>query len=497
MKRHRLLTLLACTIAVGACQDSSRPGPVLAGLGNATPSASVAISLPPPPYGDPAHLAAMIDAFAAGYGAGWGKGFALNGIILVTRGGEPAYSRAFGVANTKTGAPADESTIYRVGSITKQLTAVATLRLAAGKKLSLDDSVRKWVPELPAPFGPVTLTQLLANTAGISDYADDEELAKERDAKLPPSRIIRSFATRPLAFEPGSRFSYSNSNYYLLGLVIERASGLSYEQYLQSQILGPAGMRRTGTMFGPDAPGSATGRTQDSSDALVDTKYIDGSGAFAAGGLSSTAHDLALWDRALASHLLIDADTDRLRTTPVRSVYALGVARETRYGHEVESHNGGIDGFANAFARVPKLGLALVILTNNDRFPVDGCADAVLRILLEGKPVPPLPESRDLGYDPKRAAEVAGEYVLKEESRRTVDAIISGQDFRDALKTMSLVNDGQKLTLKSGAPLFFGEGGTLFSRKPRFVVTPTRDADGAVAGLNVVRGRWNMSYSRK
>ncbi len=489
-----LLVLLACG------EKAPPPSTPASVASSAAFPPKPAQNLPPPPYGTSDALARMIDAYAAGYGASWGPGFAPSGYVMVARGGETVYGRAFGVAIPKTGARADENTRFRIGSLTKQFTAVATLKLVSEKKLSLQDPVKKWVPVLPAAFDAVTLRHLLSQTSGIASYTQDEALMAEREKPAQPGRVLKTFIDKPLAFAPGSQFEYSNSNYFLLGLVIERASGVTYERYLVEKVLAPAGLTRTSSVDAPDAPNTAVGRTLDESDQLVETKPIDMSIPFAAGALRSTPHDLVLWDRALSAHTLLDADSEKLRTTPVKSDYAFGVTRATKYGHEVESHNGGIDGFSSYLSRVPDLGLVIVVLMSSDAFDTDKLAAGVLRMTLEGKPQTAPPERKVLPFDFALADAMSGDYAITEESKEALAKLLPAAVLQSVLSA-TITNDGRKLTMKPNGQgaftLYFGENGALFTKKSGIVLTPQKDAAGRVVGAALQQGRLTMDYVHK
>lgn len=495
-----LLLLLAAVLC--GCGDKPSPAsPASAGSASATAVAKKApTNLPPAPYGDKEALAKLIDGHTAGYGASWGPGFAPSGYVLVARGGETVYGRAFGVANPKTGARADENTRFRIGSLTKQFTAVATLKLVADKKISLDDPAKKWIPVLPPSFDAVTVRHLLAQTSGIASYTQDEALMSERSKPAQPGRVLRTFTEKPLAFAPGSQFEYSNSNYFLLGLVIERASGLTYERYLQEKVLAPAGMTRTSTVDAPDAPNTAVGRTLDESDEVVDVKPIDMSIPFAAGALRSTPHDLVLWDRALAAGTLLPAELEKLRTTPVHSDYAFGVMQKSMLGHVVESHNGGIDGFSSHLSRIPDLGLVIVVLMNSDAFETDKLASNVLRMTLEGRPIAPPLERKVLPFDQAVADSLAGDYAITDVSKQALSKLIPAAVLASVLTT-TVTNDGRKLSMKPNGQgtftLYFGENGALFTKKSGIVVTAQKDAAGKVTGLSLEQGRITIDYVRK
>ena len=246
-----------------------------------------------------ADLASWIDAYAGGFGKEWGPAFAPTGYLLVAKDGVPIVSRAYGTANPKTGAAIGPSTQFQLGSVTKQFTAVAVLQLAEKKRVNLTDSIRTYVAGLPPEFDAVTLHHLLTHTSGIANYTEDGELMATKDERLPRARVVASFAAKPLAFRPGEKFEYSNSNYFLLGLVIEKASGKTYEEYLQANILGPANMPRSSTTFDAHTFDAAAGTSVDDYEKVSAVHGWDTPLPFAAGALRSTPIDMLAWDRAL------------------------------------------------------------------------------------------------------------------------------------------------------------------------------------------------------
>ena len=324
---------LATTILLGAgC--SSPPSRARAPLTAARAPATAPLSVPA------GTLSSWIDAYASGFGKEWGPAFAPTGYLLVAKDGVPIVARAYGTANPKTGAAIGPSTQLQLGSVTKQFTAVAVLQLAEKKRVNLTDSIRAHVADLPHEFDDVTLHHLLTHTSGIANYTADPELMASTDEHLPRARVVASFAQKPLAFRPGAKFDYSNSNYFLLGLVIEKVSGKTYEEYLQANVLGPANMLRSTTAFDAHTFDAALGTAVDEHEKISVVHVWNTPLPFAAGALRSTAIDMVAWDRALTTGKLLDADSERIRTTPDKEDYACGVDVAMQSGYRVESHGG-------------------------------------------------------------------------------------------------------------------------------------------------------------
>ncbi len=462
---------------------------------------------PTAPLPEPApDLAAWIDAYAAGFGKEWGTAFAPTGYLMVAKDGVPIVARAYGKANPKTGAAIGPSTQFQLGSVTKQFTAVAILQLAEKKRVNLTDSVRSYVAALPPEFEAVTLHHLLTHTSGIANYTADRELVTSHDEHLPRARVVESFASKPLAFRPGEKFDYSNSNYFLLGLVIERVSGKTYEEYLQANVLGPAYMPRTTTAFDAHTFDAAVGSSVDDHEKLVPVPVWNTPLPFAAGALRSSAIDMIAWDRALTSGKLLNAESERIRTTPDKDDYASGVDVHMRSGYRVESHGGRIDGFRSFFARVPAIGVAVVFLSSSEDFDASAFGGAVTKMIVEAKPPAPHVE-RPIGtLDPALAAELAGTYELVPASREKMATKLPPAILDSVAKmTVSIEGTSLRIVVKpNGQSAFFAypaRGAALFFTKTSGIeLTPTIPpgwpAEGHVTALRLQQAGLVLDYAR-
>jgi CubicO group peptidase (beta-lactamase class C family) len=381
-------------LVIGAAAVLAIAGPMLwQGLRTNAPllpiaplPAAAAATAEPPPAPLPERLGELIDAYVSAFGRTRGEASAFNGYVMVARDAKPVFAKGYGLANRETRVIADADTRFRIGSITKQFTAVAVLQLAERGKLRLDDALSRYVPGLP--FGDhVALYHLLTQTSGVASYTDVEALMKEDDKPHTQAQVLAAFAETPLEFEPGTRFQYSNSNYFLLGMVIEKTTGGSYEDYLQRNVLGPAGMTRTSTIDAPDAPNTAVGYTVRDG-AIVLAGPVDMSMPFAAGALRSTPGDLVRWDRALAGDALLGEASRRRMLSPMHDGYAYGVGVKTVAGRQVVEHGGGINGFTSQLSRVPSEGLVVAVLSNVVSDAPGQIAEAILKMALEGSQVP-------------------------------------------------------------------------------------------------------------
>ncbi|HEY9084520.1 MAG TPA: serine hydrolase domain-containing protein [Candidatus Tyrphobacter sp.] len=315
--------------------------------------------------------------------------------LVVIDHGRVVTNVVYGVRNVDTQQPVDVHTRFEIGSITKQFTAAAILQLRERGRLSLDDRLGKYVPQY-RQGRDVTLRQLLMQVSGIPNYTDThafKRLVTLRGTTVVLSRsgtfdaILAMLDGMPLSFKPGTKWQYSNSNYILLGRVVEIASGMPWRQYVRAHIFAPAGM--TESSFMDDERGivdMATGYR------LVHG-HLHPTGTFngwarSAGAIVSTASDLAKWDEALFSGKLIGAaDLRRMLTSGAlpalnpRSHYAFGWAVDRYDGQPRVWHNGGTLGFSASNQVYPQLGQTIIVLENNSTASADSVVDAAFERL--------------------------------------------------------------------------------------------------------------------
>jgi len=308
-------------------------------------------------------------------------GDALTGAVLLARGDTVLVSRAYGLANEETGIRNTTGTRFRIGSTTKQFTAMAILILQNRGSLNVQEPVCNYIASCPAAWQSITLFHLLTHTSGIPNYTDFADFSSLLGTPVSVEGLIERFSTKPLDFSPGARWSYSNSGYILLGAVIERASGQGYAEFLNQNIFAPLGMRDTGyDVNDPPISTHATGYLSHG----VKAAYFDMSEVYAAGALYSTVGDLYLWDRALLSGELIDAASLRAMTSaqvpcPLGGCalstdrgygYGWFIADET--GHSYVYHWGHIDGFLSSNGVYFDEQISVVVLNNLETTDVFG-----------------------------------------------------------------------------------------------------------------------------
>jgi len=311
-----------------------------------------------------------------------------SGSVLIEKKGQTIYSSSFGDADKEWHIKNTAQAKYRIGSITKQFTAACILQLEERGKLSLNDKLSKYIPDYPRG-DKVTLHMLMNQTSGIKDYTEIPDSGAHSDVlPLAPIEIINSFKRAPYNFDPGTQWAYSNSNYFLLGYIIEKVSGEKYSDYLQKNIIQKAGMKNTGV----DRPDSvlqfrAKGY-EDAGPYYVNAPYFAIEGPFSAGAMYSTVNDLDVWIKALMNNKILLPASVKKMTTPYMGQYGYGLWIDSLSNHKRVWHNGGIPGFASFVANFPADDLRIVILSNNES-NTPAIANALASILFDIKVINP------------------------------------------------------------------------------------------------------------
>ena len=298
-----------------------------------------------------------------------------NGSVLVAEHGEIIYKKGFGFANMEWDIPNQPDTKFRLASVTKQFTAMLIVQLVAENKLQLDVPITTYLPDYPKINGDrITIHHLLTHTSGTPNYTSFPNYRDMMRNPYSPAEIVDSFADSTLEFTPGEKFNYSNSGYVLLGAIIEKVSGKTYEQVLQEKIFTPLKMNNSGYDHeSPIIKNRASGYYRNGN-YFVNANYIDMSVPYAAGGIYSTVEDLYLWDRALYSEKLLpkkymDLLFDKY-TSAFGQYYGYGweigkmPIGNTKEHLETISHGGTINGFNTQITRIPS-GQSLILLLNN------------------------------------------------------------------------------------------------------------------------------------
>jgi D-alanyl-D-alanine carboxypeptidase len=359
-----------------------------------------------------ATLVTRIDSLAAASLAQWP---AVGLSIAVVRGRDTVVLKGYGRADLENDIPATAQTVYRIGSITKQFTAVAILQLMEQGKLSLDDTIQRFLPEYHAQGRRITVRHLLTHTSGIKSYTSlGPEWQRGMRLDVAHDSLVALFQDKPFDFEPGTKFLYNNSGFYLLGLIIEQVSGQSYSQYLVEHEFNPLGLRAT--LYCDDRPliqRRAAGYERDSG-RFVNASPLSMTQPYSAGALCSTVGDLVAWQRSLVTHRLISAASTAMMATSgtltdgSATGYGFGLAVGKLGEHRRVGHGGGINGFLTQLDYYPDDSLTIVVLANSESAQPGRLAEEIARAVLGvAKPV-----VKDLALAAADLARFTGTYAL-------------------------------------------------------------------------------------
>jgi len=292
-----------------------------------------------------------------------------SGSVSIARNGTVLLSKGYGMANYSFDVPNTAQTKFKLASVSKQFTAMAIMILQEQGKLSTEDKLTKFIADYPNG-DKITIHHLLTHTSGIYNFTNAEHYDSIMVLPHTLEKIISYFKNKKLDFEPGEKFSYSNSGYILLSYIIEKASGKSYAEFMTSQIFEPLGMKNSGVCDGNKLiKNFALGYTNGEK-GLENSPYIDMSIPSGAGGLYSTVEDLQTWDRAFYSEKLVKKTTIDKIVTPFKDKYAYGWKIDEYASHVWINHSGGIQGFNTIINRFPQEELCIVVLKNVDNYNI-------------------------------------------------------------------------------------------------------------------------------
>jgi len=295
--------------------------------------------------------------------------------FLAAKDGKVIYKGAKGMADMENNISISTSTKFRIGSITKQFTAVAILKLQEQGKLSIEDKLSKYLPDFPKA-DQVTLRHLLSHTSGIFNYTNAADFIDGVSEPIKPQDLINKIQTYDYDFEPGSRWSYSNSGYFILGNIVEQVSGKTLSQFWQEQLFTPLAMKNTGVYVNGIAyTNEALGYGHEKNETNRSLDW-DMSHAGGAGNIYSTVEDLFTWNEALFNGTVLSPESLADATTKAKlnngedvaafagNSYGLGIGLSEMFGKEVVSHSGGLHGFSAYLGRIPSENVTFVSLSN-------------------------------------------------------------------------------------------------------------------------------------
>jgi len=319
-----------------------------------------------------------------------------NGSILIAEKGKVIYKKGFGLANMEWNIPNQPNTKHRLGSMTKQFTAMLILQLVEQGKLDLYEKISNYLPNYPKENGnKITIHHLLTHTSGIPNYTSFHNFNQYYRNTYAPKEFTQIFADSVLEFEPGSKFAYCNSGYFLLGVILEEVTGITYEQLLEENILNPLGMNDTGY----DHPETilknrSSGYIRLGND-YSNAGYVDMSIPYASGSMYSSVEDMYLWDQALYGNILLKSESmDKLFRSYIGNAFLGG-----GYGYgwfinylsigsstdsiQVIEHGGAIDGYNNLISRIPTDKYLTILLNNTGRVNLGELSNAIRGILYD------------------------------------------------------------------------------------------------------------------
>lgn len=304
-----------------------------------------------------------------------------SGAALVAYRGQLLVRKGYGLANQELEIPADAQTRFRLASVSKPLTALAIMQLVQADKVELRSSICTYLRDCPGAWEPITVHDLLAHTSGLQNYTDFLSFADVETRPASTAEVIGRFRDLPLEFSPGQAYHYTNSNYVLLGKIIEDVSGEDYPSYMGGHIFRPLGMRNTGYDSGD---GAALSGTRGYVGVGVAATPIDTSNLFAAGGLFSTVDDLYALAQALSAGTLLPPELLAQMYTPNFFGYGYGWKIESRFGHPVIYHPGLMSGAITYLGFYPDDDLTVIVLSNNEYTNAGATADYLAGMILGG-----------------------------------------------------------------------------------------------------------------
>ena len=291
-------------------------------------------------------------------------------VVLVVKKGKIIYKKAFGFANTEQKTPMQADMLFRTGSMGKQYTAIAILQLVEQGKIRLQDSIQQYIKDFPSKGYTITIENLLTNTSGIKDYLSEISNPSKQKESYTPKDGVDYIKDEPLNFKPGSNYRYSNSNFYLLGYIIETVTGKTFEKYLQENVLDKADLKNTFYIHPekniPDMPQGYSKFDGKIEKATLQEVTI----MYSAGALISNADDIYKWHKALYNQQLVKKETLEKATTPFKfddgtfSQYAYGWFVKNIDGTQTIEHSGSTDGFQSDEIYLPTENVFIVALYN-------------------------------------------------------------------------------------------------------------------------------------
>lgn len=400
-----------------------------------------------------------------------------SGSLLIGKKGKVLLSKGYGKANYSYDIPNNGQTKFKLASVSKQFTATAIMKLAEQGKLSTEDKLTKYINDYPNG-DKITIHHLLTHTSGIVNFTNlpvyDSVMTKPHTME----QLIAYFKNKPLDFEPGTKFNYSNSGYLLLSYIIEKASGQTLAGYMADNIFIPLGMKNSGLFEGNNiviknlALGYSEGET-----GIENAPHIDMTIPSGAGAVYSTVEDLFIWDQALYEGKILNKETLEKMFTPVKGNYGYGWMQEKYKNHKWIFHSGGIEGFVTNISRFTDDSLTIILLKNIDNqmfFP----ANQIPRSIMLDFPYEIPLERKVAKVDTKIYEKLCGDYELEPGFVLSIT--------KENNRIFSQATDQPKLEIFPESDYFY------FLKKINAQLEFTKDKKGAITSLTLHQGGQKM-----
>jgi CubicO group peptidase (beta-lactamase class C family) len=399
------------------------------------------------------------------------------GTVLVERNGQIILNNGYGSADLEWNIPNAPDTRFRLGSITKQFTATGILLLEERGKLKVEDPISKYMPDAPAAWKNITFFHLLTHTSGIPSFTSFPDYSTLQSQPVTPEQLVARFRDKPLEFQPGEKWKYSNSGYALLGYLLEKISGEKYCDFLQQNVFTPLAMQDTGCDRNSVVlPRRASGYTP-GAHGLDNAGYIDMTVPFSAGELYSTTGDMLRWQQGLFGGKVLTPASLKKMTTPYKENYGFGLEIQTIKGHERISHDGGINGFNTAEAWYPQEKLSIIVLSNVNGNGPDEISDRLASVM-HNEPVVLPSERKEVAVPSSTLSRYVGVYQIAPEFALTI-----------ALQGDHLVTQGSG---QPTVPIFASSSTRFFARVVDAEIEFFSDANGKVDHLVLYQGGREM-----
>lgn len=331
-----------------------------------------------------------------------------NGSVLVSKNGKIVYEKVYGYQNVDKNILNTPKTIYQIGSTTKEFTAAVILKLIENHQLSLDDKLSKYFPDF-VRGNEITIKHLLTHTSGIYEILRDSNAFNGGTQPRSKEQMLSFFINKPLDFYLGTQYSYCNSGYMLLGLIIEKVTGKSYEQVVKDFILKPLGMKHSGFDFaGLQSRDKAVGYSKYTKTFKEASVPWDSTATYSAGSLYSTVEDLYRWHNGLLNYKIYNKASLEKATTPFLEGYGLGCWIDMIYDKKVVSHGGNIFGFTGYFGRIQEENVSIIILNNIFNRQIETVGLSILAILYDR----PYSYFDEIKLMPDKLEKYVGEYEV-------------------------------------------------------------------------------------